>query len=138
MDKKTIIKTVIVVACLALAISITFITSRGRTTGIDSIDPEEKIWVICLDEGCQSQYETNRKEYFAYIQKNASPGYTPPLECDNCGQMTVYRAKKCEKCEAVFMYGAYGNDYPDRCTACGFSKEEDARKKAKANRKKKK
>jgi len=52
----------------------------------------------------------------------------PGMECTQCGKTTAFRAVKCEKCGNVFLYGAQGLDYADRCPKCRYSKKEQDRK----------
>ncbi len=51
------------------------------------------------------------------------------LNCPECGQKTCAVARKCEKCEKVFVPGMAGDQsYPDRCPGCGYSVVEEAQK----------
>jgi len=131
-ERKSLVKIIAIVACLVVAVVITVVSTHEKATGLDSIDPEDRIWVKCNNPDCYVDYEMNKREFFAYIQKFSSPGAPPPpLECKECKEYAVYRAMKCAKCSSIFFYGFCGEDFPDRCTECGYSEKEYHRKKAK-------
>ncbi|GAI55337.1 unnamed protein product, partial [marine sediment metagenome] len=64
-------------------------------------------WLKCRNIDCGAAYEMNLEEYHMFIQKNADPRspLPPPLVCKKCGEPSVYRAVKCEKCGSVFERG---------------------------------
>lgn len=85
-----------------------------------------KIWVKCRNPRCQAEYQMTEKEYFEYVKKHHDPKTMKPrpLVCKKCGQESVCRAIKCERCGSVFFYpskepGCYG----DKCS-CGYSRIE--------------
>jgi len=93
---------------------------------------DKSTWVKCRNPQCGAEYQMNLKEYFEYMEEHADPGslLPPPLVCKKCGQKSVYRAVKCEKCGFTFERGTVRADFADRCPKCGYSKVEEARKRA--------
>jgi ribosomal protein L37E len=148
-NKKKLLMVVIIIICFALAAAITYKKDAdykketSKPAGIETIDPNELIWVKCTNPECNAEYQTGKQAYFKYLQENPpSPeefaallqdpkkNPTAPLICKECGQETVYRAEKCENCGLVFIRGSVRHDFADRCTACGYSRTEDLRQKA--------
>jgi ribosomal protein L40E len=148
-NKKKLLMVLIIIICFALATAITYKKDAdykkemARPSGIETIDPNDLIWVKCTNTECNAEYQTGKRAYFEYLQEhppspeqfaalmrdpNKNP--TPGLICNECEQETVYRAEKCEKCDLVFVRGAVRHDFADRCTTCKYSKTEDLRKKA--------
>jgi uncharacterized OB-fold protein len=125
--KKPIMVAIIVV-CLGLAALIFYKTRSGTGGGIDSIPGTDMVWVMCNNPDCKTTYQTNKREYFKFIEANQRGGVEPAMTCEKCGKETVYRAVKCEKCGHVFYRGTVPNDYFDRCPECGFSFTEQKRK----------
>jgi len=140
---------VIIVLCLALAVAIMYKKEAdykeqtSGPSGIETIDPNNMIWVKCTNTDCQAEYQMGMKDYFLYLNDHLpSPGEfaamlqdpnknpTPALPCTKCQAESIYRAEKCEKCGIVFLRGSFKHDFADRCTACSYSKTEDRRKKA--------
>jgi hypothetical protein len=148
-NKKKLLMVVIIIVCLILAAAITYKKDvdykkeTSQPSGIETIDPNELIWVKCTNPDCAAEYQTGKRAYFEFLQENPpsseefiammqdpnrSP--TPALICEECGQETVYRAEKCDNCGNVFLRGSFRHDFADRCTACKYSKTEDLRQKA--------
>ena len=129
--KKTMI--IIVVACIALAGVITFMTQSGRDSGLKALEGQIQ-WVKCANPDCSAAYEMDKKEFHEYLRDHinpANPMATPPLPCKECGKESIYKAVKCEKCGDIFFDGTVGaNDYSDRCPKCGHSNNEELRKQA--------
>jgi hypothetical protein len=139
----------IIVVCLAAAAAITYKKDAdyrqqsSEPAGIETIDPNDMLWVKCTNPDCEAEYQTGKRAYFQYLQDNQPPPdqfiammtdpntrSVPGLVCNECTQETVYRAEKCDKCALVFVRGSVRHDFADRCTACQYSKTEDLRKKA--------
>ena len=101
-----------------------------RSRGINSISPEETIWVKCQNPDCKAAYQMGKRAYFKYIEEHADPmsPSAPALVCKKCGKESIYRAEKCEKCGLIFLRGTVPNDFADRCPKCGNSKTEERRK----------
>ncbi len=103
-----------------------------RSRGINSISPEETIWVKCNKPDCKAAYQMGKRAYFKYIEEHADPmsPSAPALVCKKCGKESIYRAVKClnAACGIVFFRGAVPNDYADRCPECGRSETEEIRK----------
>ncbi len=120
---------VLLVIVLGSAATLLFLGRiRNRPQGVESIDPSEKIWVMCTNPKCQIQYEIGKKEYFEYVENNRMGPVVPGMECRECGQASIYRAVKCGKCGHVFLHGSKGLDFADRCPKCKYSKMEEDRK----------
>jgi ribosomal protein L40E len=147
--RKKSIMIVIIVLCLVLAVVIMYKKEADykeetyHPTGIETIDPNNMIWVKCTSADCQAEYQMGMKDYFQYLNHHLpSPGEfaamlqdpnknpTPALPCTKCEAESIYRAEKCESCGIVFLRGTFKQDFADRCTGCNYSKTEDQRKKA--------
>ena len=131
-SKKKPIMIGVVVACLVLAGVITFMRSSGSPGGLDKMQRGEMMWVKCNNPDCKSEYQIDKKDYFKYVEEHADPirMNVPPLVCKDCGEESVFRAIKCEKCELVFFKAAAapGGGITDRCPECGYSKQEELRR----------
>ena len=94
----------------------------------------EPIVMLCANPECGKDYEITRDE----LQKNMEgmgpggmmPMMQPVFTCKFCEEKSAYIAQKCEKCGAVFVpnYMDPGNEYPDACPECGYSRIEEMRK----------
>lgn len=135
-SRKKLIMVIVTIACLALAAVITYSRYSGSGNTIDNIPESEMIWVKCANKDCGAEYQMGKKEYFKEIEKHLNPmaPTAPPLICKECGEPSIYRAEKCEKCGKVFFRGSVPNDFPDRCPYCGYSKTEASRKQRTAGR----
>lgn len=133
MDKKKITLILIaLVCCLLLAAVIILTTRSGDLTSIPDLKGE-MTWVKCDNPDCGISYEMARQDYYQLVdkkQRETGSINVPPIACEKCGKESLFRAVKCEKCQAVFFYVSGSvEDYADRCSECGFSKLEDASKK---------
>jgi len=135
-SKKKPIMIGVIVACLALAGIITYTTRSRETGGIGSLKRGKMTWLKCRNPGCEHEHQMDLKDYFIYMQEHQDPMsmMAPAIVCPECGEESVYRAEKCEKCGLVFERGAVPNDFADRCPECKHSKTEEARKKARARK----
>ena len=135
--KKKPIMIGVIVACLALALLITF-GRRSRSGGVEDISPEEIMWVKCNNPDCKTEYEMGKQAYFKYIEEHIDPMamVAPPVVCKSCDEESVYRAEKCQNadCSTVFFRGSVPNDFADRCPECGRSETEESRKRRAAGR----
>jgi len=147
-SKKKLILVVIIVLCFALAAAITyhqrsFYKSASSEGGLKSLKRGELIWVKCQNADCGAEYQTDKKDYFEYLEAhppatsvylamltdpNATLGL--PVLCRECGKEKAYRAEKCEKCGLTFLRGSVRHDFADRCPGCSHSKTERLRKEA--------
>lgn len=133
-DKKKQVMIGVIALCLVAAAGILFATRSGGGGGLDSIPEGDQIWVKCNNPACGAEYQTSKKDFFEFLQENVNPlaNSEPPMECEKCGQPSVFRAEKCENCGKVFFRNASGpGDFADRCPHCKHSAEEakrDARK----------
>jgi len=135
-DKKKPIMIGIIVVCLVAAGIIFWLQRPGSSGGIEDIKRGELIWVKCSNPDCGAEYQVDKRDYYEFLQENANPMVmtTPPMECKECGEESVYRAEKCENCGAIFFRGSVPNDFADRCPECGHSKTERLRKEAREKR----
>jgi len=137
-SKKKPIMIGVVVVCLALAGVITYVTHSGETGGIESLKRGKMTWLKCRNPGCEHEYQMDLKDYFIYMKEHQDPMSmaAPAIVCPECGEEGVYRSEKCEKCGLVFERSTVPNDFADRCPECKYSKTEEARKKARARKRK--
>jgi len=129
---------IVIVACLALAGLVFYVTHSKSDGGIESLESGKLIWVKCNNPDCGAAYQMDEKKYFLEVRERmrAHPMalQTPALVCEKCGKESIFRAEKCEKCGKIFFSGAVPNDFADRCPDCGYSKTEAIRKARKAAR----
>ena len=121
---------VIIVACLALAIFITYKT-QFKEEGIPEELAKEPMWVKCRNPECEGEYEVNKGYYYEYIEENRVSMAVPPLVCEQCGEGSVYKAIKCSNSECGIIFEAWSagmGDYEDRCPKCGISGLEEEAK----------
>ena len=128
---KNIIYVAVIVVCIALAVVIFIMTQSGGSGGLESIKRGEQLyWVKCNNPKCGVAYQIDMRDYHEQTQEKMKANplslQTPPLTCQKCGEPSVFRAEKCEKCGKVFFYGA-SKDHPDRCPDCGHSATEAKR-----------
>lgn len=128
-SKKKPIMIAIIVACIALAGVITYVSSSGGGGGIEAVQRGEMMWVKCSNPDCAAEHQIDKKDYFMYIQEHQKGVATPPLVCKDCGEESIYRAIKCQKCGIIFFYGSVHDDLVDRCPECSYSPTEEMAKK---------
>lgn len=106
-SRKKLIMISVIVVCVALAAAITYRTCHGRSGTLDDIPESEMIWVKGANKNCGAEYQMSKKEYFKDIEEHMDPMVmtAPPLICKKCGEPSIYRAEKCEKCGKVFSGG---------------------------------
>jgi DNA-directed RNA polymerase subunit RPC12/RpoP len=129
---KNTIYAIVIVLCLIVAGVVFLLTRSGSSGGINDIKRGEKmVWVKCNNPKCNAEYQMDQRDYFEQIQEkqkvNPLSMQTPALNCEKCGEPSVFLAEKCEKCGKVFFSGT-SKDFPDRCPDCGYSKTEATRK----------
>ncbi len=134
-SKKKPIMIGIIVVCLVLAVVIWQKTMSPKSSGIEGIKRGEMVWVKCRNPACEAGYQIKLKGYLEYLRERpGSMGHVavsvPALVCEKCGEESVYRAVKCEKCGLVFEKYPVHGDFADRCPECGYSKIEENRRKA--------
>ena len=117
----------VTVVCLFVA-SILFY--RSFFGGSDGATGDGQAALMCTSCG---GFEVSMDEFREMISQQA-PGAmmmaagTVAMECPKCGKKTCYQARKCKKCENIFVTGqAKDKNYPDRCPKCSFSNIEDHR-----------
>lgn len=130
--KKKQITVAIVVVCLVLAGTISFLTRKTDYT-IGSIKSGEVVWVKCANPDCEEEYQMKKRDYYEFMQQNANPmsPTLPPMICRQCDEESLYLAIECEMCKTVFFEDKSSGDFKDRCPECDYSKIEELRKKAK-------
>ena len=122
LGKKKTIMIAIVVVCLVLA-AVIAISTRSEDTGIKYLEGKQQ-WLKCTNPDCGAEYSMPAKEYHKWRQENYNPGtlQVPGMECEECGEESVFAAAKCDKCGHVFFKSGAGRDYNDRCPECGTSR----------------
>jgi predicted RNA-binding Zn-ribbon protein involved in translation (DUF1610 family) len=130
--KKKMIMIVIIVACIVAAVIITVATRSASSGGIESIPTGTMVWLKCRD--CGNTWQMDRRDYYDYIEKNRIGMTVPGIVCPKCGKESAYLAIKCPKCGNIFEKVATTRDYSDRCPECGYSEQEELRKKASGGR----
>lgn len=128
---KNVVYAGVIVLCIVVAVVVFVKTRSGGSSGIESIDASEQVWVKC--RSCNASYEMSKKQYYEETSKkmaaNPTPMmFTPPVTCQKCNKDAVSLAEKCPNCGEVFFVGSVPNDYQDRCPTCKHSKTEDIRK----------
>ena len=127
--KKKSVMIAVIIACLTAAAVITYVSSsRSGGGGIETIESGKLMWVKCGNPDCGAEYQIDQRDYFEYIKEHQAGLARPPMVCEKCGEESVFRAEKCNKCGAVFFYEAIADDLPDRCTECGYSAIEEKRR----------
>ncbi len=126
--KKSLLLVLLVIVLGVVAVLLFLGRARRGSHGVESIDSAEKTWMMCTDPGCQAKYEIAKKEYFEFVENNRTGMQVPGMKCGECGKTSAFRAVKCGKCGNIFLYGAKGLDYADRCPKCHYSKMEQDRK----------
>ncbi|UCF44107.1 MAG: hypothetical protein JSV99_04075 [Planctomycetota bacterium] len=145
-EKKKLVMLGVIVVCFGLAVAITVYRRHVEGSGlkgIESINPEDMIWVKCDNAECEAEYQTGKRDYFEYLEANPPTGEqfvammtdpniktATPLVCKECRQKSVYRGEKCYKCGLVFFRGTIRHDFADRCPGCGHSVTEEKRREA--------
>lgn len=132
--KKKAILVIITVLCLATA-GIVFYNQQSGSgkRRLEGISDEKMVWVLCRNPDCGASYEMGMKTFFKKIEEKRKEApmsmQVPALDCEKCGEPSIYRAAKCEKCGLVFEWGSMGaNEFADRCPECGYSSIEEGRK----------
>ena len=120
-DKKKLVMVVVAISCIVLAVGITFVTSRGPSSGGAS---NSDILMLC--DSCGETYEITREEYREEMRKLGPQMMMMRgpviLTCKQCGEVAAYRAMRCSECDEPFVLGDAGDEqYPDRCPECGHS-----------------
>lgn len=92
---------------------------------VRGIERSRMIWVKCKNPDCEVVYQIDKKDYFKYVQehRNALSLSAPSLVCEKCGEESVYRAVRCQKCGLIFSIGSVAGDFSDKCPQCGYSKQ---------------
>lgn len=113
----------VVVLCLVLAAVITIATNT------DSSGPKSPVNLRCANQKCNYIYELSQKEYKNQIEELGpkSPNWKPRLACPECSKNSAFVARKCQKCDEIFLPNPR-QKYPDKCTKCGYSPREERRK----------
>ena len=131
--KKKAIMLIITVVCLAAA-GIIFYTQQSGSgkKGIEGLSDEKMVWVLCRNPDCGASYQMGMKTFFKMLEEEQKKApmsmQVPALTCEKCGELSIYRAAKCEKCGLVFEWGTMGaQEFADRCPECGYSSIEEGR-----------
>jgi len=128
---KNVIYAVVILVCLLVA-GVVIFRGGSDSSGVDSISDDEQMWVTCTNKACGASYEMGKKQYYKELAAKAKDNPEAMmvlLTCKECNQDKVTEAVKCEKCGEVFIKGAGGSEFPDKCPKCGYSKVETRWKK---------
>lgn len=119
----------IIIACLALAVVITYLSRAKAPEGLEVIKPGVMYQMKCTSPECGHLYEIDRKDYFAFIKDNAQmSAVVPPMQCPACKEKSAIRAFTCPECDKLFLVNqARSQAYEDKCPYCGFSATEAER-----------
>lgn len=119
---------VIVVACFLAAVCV-FVMTRKKDTGINSIKGGVQVWTKCASEDCGEEVQMEKREYYARVQekRKLQPRSTMnvPIDCQQCGEESVFLAVECDECEHIFFKASAGGEYGDQCPECGYSAIEE-------------
>ncbi len=137
-SKKKSVMIVVIVASLASAALITYLSRRSGDIGLDEFEGQMQL-VKCANRNCGAVYEIDKKKYYELLEEESRKHVDDmgplAITCEKCGENSIFKAVKCEKCGEVFFYGEVGaNDFPDRCPKCGYSAMEEQRKKDRTGR----
>ncbi len=125
--QKKVVMIVIVIACLAAAGIITYVTRSGEG-GIRRFAAGEITQLKCNNPDCGHEFEMDQADYLEYLKEHAVPGMSvPPIPCPQCGEDSCFRAIKCEKCGKVFFPNTVEARFEDKCPDCGYSELEERR-----------
>jgi hypothetical protein len=116
------------VGCFSTAALITLANSWDRGGG----PPKGQTWMLCRNPRCTAGYQLSFRDYYDRLEKNwdGRSLAAPALKCRGCREMSAYVAVKCVKCELVFEPGSVARDFEDRCPKCGYSEQDEYRKRA--------
>lgn len=114
----------------------------GETIGLfggegSGYDANAKVYLLCANPSCKAETEMTADEYTKLMQEMQpdqmmmmGPMMGPmAINCPKCSKKSAYVAEKCEKCGVVFVPNYQsGDEYPDKCPSCGYSKYEEMSK----------
>jgi len=118
-QQKKIVQIIVIIVCFAVGggLIVNFLKSSG-TAGLTG----EQL-MMCTNPDCGASYYISNEKYFDMLQKKDSGEAVtsiPGVTCKECGQETLYPAKKCVECGAVFVpdYNTEGAVEIYRCPKC--------------------
>ena len=97
MEKKNLVKIIIVVVCLSIAAGVTVYVRGGATEqGLESMEGE-MIEVKCAE--CGAEYEMELTEYYEFRREHADPATQSVLQppCRECGANAIYEKEVLER-----------------------------------------
>jgi hypothetical protein len=113
----------------------------GETIGLfgggdaGGYDANAKMYLLCANPACKAESEITVEDYSKMMQEMGPGGMMGPMmgpmavNCPKCNKKSAYMAEKCEKCGVVFVPNYQsGDEYPDKCPGCGYSKYEEMSK----------
>lgn len=118
------VKMIIIILALGGAVLIglwAYKTRSGNIADIKSVPEGETVWVKCSNPACGATYEMGLKEYYQKVEEKVAFRTIPPIDCEKCGEESVYKAIKCKNCGEVFFPYEGSKDIEDKCPKCGFS-----------------
>lgn len=125
MNNRRTVMIVVVIVCLGVASAIAW-TNRPQKK---AFGPSEPTLMLCCESDCGHVFDVAPADYTARLKEVGPRGAMAPIAfaCPQCQKMSGYAAFRCPKCEHVFIKGASGNDFADRCPACNYSATEEMR-----------
>ncbi len=128
MDKKNVVMIVIVVVCLVLAGAFAIKNFGGGGASARAQGPQS---VLCVNPDCghifEMTQEERREQMLAKGRGAMARRRSPSFTCPQCNEESGYQARKCTKCETVFIPDFGSGDFADRCPECGYSAIEERR-----------
>ena len=123
-------KLIIVIACLAVAAVVTFVFNKPFAGGGGNVLGKGALQMLCVNEKCGKAFEMSRDRFKKEVEESGAaammPTIQPALKCPYCNEQSAFMAKKCKKCEEVFIadHTLVGGD---KCPKCGYSESEEMR-----------
>ena len=128
MDSGKKVKTIIAILAFGGAVLLglwAWKSGAGNTAGIGSVPKGETVWVKCANPACGASYEMALKEYYMKVDEKVAYSSIPPIDCEKCGKVSVFRAIKCKSCGEVFFKSKSGT-VRDKCPKCGSNLTESS------------
>ena len=114
------VKTIIIILAFGGAVSLgLWAWKSDNTADIGSVPEGKTVWVKCANPACGASYEMALKEYYIKIEEKVAFSSIPPIDCEKCGKVSVFRAIKCKSCGEVFFPNAGSKAIRDQCPKCG-------------------
>lgn len=131
-ESKRAIQIGAIVAFLLAAGGITYWNLRGPEDSVPIV--KGAIQIRCTNPDCGKDYEITQDELKEMVRsiRAEMPADTPRamfreivFGCKFCGEQSAYVARRCPKCDHIFLPDFSRKDYADRCPECGTSRLEE-------------